>query len=104
MRGPWVPAGLRRTRRRPSRRVVPGLRRAVRRGCSWAFTFERAARRAHERGQKPAEIAPALRISVRSVERWRRAWRERGEAGVLSKGHRACLGPVKSGSPGWSGS
>ncbi|WP_406363661.1 hypothetical protein OID55_36360 [Streptomyces sp. NBC_00715] len=45
-----------------------------------------------------------MRISVRSVERWRRAWRERGEAGVLSKGHRACLGPVKSRSPGWSGS
>ncbi|MEW1547976.1 winged helix-turn-helix domain-containing protein [Streptomyces tsukubensis] len=33
-----------------------------------------------------AEIAAALRISVRSVERWRRAWREDGEAGVLSKG------------------
>ncbi|MET7889493.1 MULTISPECIES: winged helix-turn-helix domain-containing protein [Streptomyces] len=39
-----------------------------------------------ESGQKNAEIAAALRISVRSVERWRRAWREGGEAGVLSKG------------------
>ncbi|MGX1548296.1 IS630 family transposase [Streptomyces adustus] len=39
-----------------------------------------------EGGQKTAEIAAALRISVRSVERWRRAWREGGEAGVLSKG------------------
>ncbi|MET9915410.1 IS630 family transposase [Streptomyces sp. NPDC006476] len=39
-----------------------------------------------EGGQKIAEIAAALRISVRSVERWRRAWREGGEAGVLSKG------------------
>jgi transposase len=39
-----------------------------------------------EGGQKNAEIAAALRISVRSVERWRRAWREGGEAGVLSKG------------------
>ncbi|MFI0962783.1 transposase [Streptomyces sp. NPDC021080] len=39
-----------------------------------------------ECGQKNAEIAVVLRISVRSVERWRRAWREGGEAGVLSKG------------------
>ncbi|MEU8462774.1 winged helix-turn-helix domain-containing protein [Streptomyces sp. NPDC029003] len=39
-----------------------------------------------EGGQRNAEIADALRISVRSVERWRRAWRESGEAGVLSKG------------------
>ncbi|MFE3168953.1 helix-turn-helix domain-containing protein [Streptomyces sp. NPDC059224] len=39
-----------------------------------------------EGGQKDAEIAAVLRISVRSVERWRRAWRESGEAGVLSKG------------------
>ncbi len=39
-----------------------------------------------ESGQKNAEVAAALRISVRSVERWRRTWREGGEAGVLSKG------------------
>ncbi|MFD6311025.1 winged helix-turn-helix domain-containing protein [Streptomyces nigra] len=39
-----------------------------------------------EGGQKNAEIAGALRISLRSVERWRRAWREGGEAGVLPKG------------------
>ncbi|MEV4940615.1 winged helix-turn-helix domain-containing protein [Streptomyces zaomyceticus] len=32
------------------------------------------------------EIAAALRVSERSVERWRRQWRERGEAGVLPKG------------------
>ncbi|MFD8033966.1 helix-turn-helix domain-containing protein [Streptomyces sp. NPDC059717] len=37
-------------------------------------------------GQKNAEVADALRVSERSVERWRRAWREQGEAGVLSKG------------------
>ncbi|MER6568397.1 winged helix-turn-helix domain-containing protein [Streptomyces sp. NPDC001093] len=37
-------------------------------------------------GQKNAEVAAALRVSERSVERWRRAWREYGEAGVLSKG------------------
>ncbi|MFJ9909854.1 helix-turn-helix domain-containing protein [Streptomyces sp. NPDC101152] len=39
-----------------------------------------------ESGQKNAEVAAALRISVRSVERWRRAWGEGGETGVLSKG------------------
>lgn len=39
-----------------------------------------------EDGQKNAEIAAALRVTLRSVERWRRAWREQGEAGVLSKG------------------
>ncbi|MFF2821404.1 winged helix-turn-helix domain-containing protein [Kitasatospora cineracea] len=39
-----------------------------------------------EGGQKNREIAAALRVSERSVERWRRAWRECGEAGVLSKG------------------
>ncbi|WSC41637.1 winged helix-turn-helix domain-containing protein [Streptomyces sp. NBC_01318] len=39
-----------------------------------------------EGGQKNGEIAVALRVSVRSVERWRRAWREQGEGGVLSKG------------------
>lgn len=37
-------------------------------------------------GQKNAEIAVALRVSLRSVERWRRAWREQGEVGMLSKG------------------
>ncbi|MEU0040626.1 winged helix-turn-helix domain-containing protein [Streptomyces sp. NPDC006333] len=52
-------------------------------------TRERLRLQAVERfevGQKTAEIAAALRISVRSVERWRRAWRGGGEAGVLSKG------------------
>ncbi|WP_406470286.1 winged helix-turn-helix domain-containing protein [Streptomyces sp. NBC_01615] len=39
-----------------------------------------------EGGDKNREIATALRVSERSVERWRRQWRERGEAGVLSKG------------------
>ncbi|MER5409028.1 winged helix-turn-helix domain-containing protein [Streptomyces sp. NPDC002769] len=37
-------------------------------------------------GEKNREIAGALRVSERSVERWRRAWREQGEPGVLSKG------------------
>ncbi|MFI0146351.1 winged helix-turn-helix domain-containing protein [Streptomyces globisporus] len=52
-------------------------------------TRERLRLQAVERfagGRKNAEIAAALRISLRSVERWRRAWRESGETGVLSKG------------------
>ncbi|MCT9010505.1 helix-turn-helix domain-containing protein [Streptomyces rhizosphaerihabitans] len=39
-----------------------------------------------EGGQKNRELAAGLRVSERSVERWRQAWRQRGEAGVLSKG------------------
>ncbi|MEV1041364.1 winged helix-turn-helix domain-containing protein [Streptomyces sp. NPDC050204] len=39
-----------------------------------------------ESGGKNREIAAALRVSERSVERWRRQWRERGEEGVRSKG------------------
>jgi transposase len=39
-----------------------------------------------ERGEKNGDIAVALRVSERSVERWRRAWRVQGETGVLSKG------------------
>lgn len=37
-------------------------------------------------GETNGEIAAALRVSERSAERWSRAWHERGEAGVLSKG------------------
>ncbi|MEU4969417.1 winged helix-turn-helix domain-containing protein [Streptomyces smyrnaeus] len=50
-----------------------------------------------EDGQKNMEIAAALRVSERSVERWRRAWRERGEPGVLSRGSpgRPRLGPAQ---------
>lgn len=53
------------------------------------------------RGEKNREIAAALRVSERSVERWRRVWRERGEAGVLSKGSpgRPRLSPAQW--PGW---
>lgn len=39
-----------------------------------------------EDGQNNQEIAAALRVSERSVERWRRAWRENGKAEVASKG------------------
>lgn len=39
-----------------------------------------------EGGEKSREIAAVLRVSERSVERWRRARRECGKAGVASKG------------------
>jgi transposase len=49
------------------------------------------------RGEKNKDIAAALRVSERSVERWRKSWRERGGAGVLSKGSpgRPGLGPAQ---------
>lgn len=37
-------------------------------------------------GERNKDVAAALRVSERSVERWRRQWRDRGESGVLSKG------------------
>ncbi len=37
-------------------------------------------------GEKTAVIAKDLRVSVRSVERWRRAWREGGQEGLRSAG------------------
>jgi putative transposase len=37
-------------------------------------------------GEKTAVIAKDLRVSVRSVERWRRAWREGGMAALRSAG------------------
>ncbi|MFF9794853.1 winged helix-turn-helix domain-containing protein [Streptomyces bacillaris] len=39
-----------------------------------------------EAGEKSREIAAALRVSERSVERWTRQWREEGLAGVASRG------------------
>lgn len=55
------------------------------------------------RGEEPGGIAATLRVSERSVERWRRAWRERGDVGVQSKGSPGCprLGPGWNES--WSG-
>lgn len=41
-------------------------------------------------GEKSRTIATDLRVTERSVERWRRAWREGGAAGLVSKGP-ACL-------------
>ncbi|GAA3368426.1 hypothetical protein GCM10020367_06720 [Streptomyces sannanensis] len=50
-----------------------------------------------ERGEKNKDIAAALRVSERSVERWRKSWREQGESGVLAKGSpgRPRLGPAQ---------
>nr|WP_079129309.1 winged helix-turn-helix domain-containing protein [Streptomyces qaidamensis] len=39
-----------------------------------------------EAGQTTRAVATALRVSERSVERWRRQWREGGAPGVASKG------------------
>lgn len=39
-----------------------------------------------ERGERNEAVAAAFRVTVRSVERWRRAWREGGREGLLSKG------------------
>nr|WP_235002615.1 helix-turn-helix domain-containing protein [Actinacidiphila paucisporea] len=57
-------------------------RREGREGAVTAAAVERFDAKA----QREGEIAAELRVSERSVERWRRTWRERGEAGVLSKG------------------
>ncbi len=37
-------------------------------------------------GRGSTEIAKELRVSVRSVQRWRRAWQEAGQDGVRSRG------------------
>nr|WP_243870107.1 helix-turn-helix domain-containing protein [Streptomyces liangshanensis] len=42
-----------------------------------------------ESGAKSRETAAGLRVSERSVERWRRQWRDSGEEGVRSKGIRS---------------
>jgi transposase len=39
-----------------------------------------------ERHEKTADIAAAFRVSERSVETWRRRWREGGPGALLSKG------------------
>ncbi|MEQ8148283.1 winged helix-turn-helix domain-containing protein [Streptomyces sp. OP7] len=39
-----------------------------------------------EAGETNRAVAAVLRVTDRSVERWRRQWREAGQAGVSSKG------------------
>ncbi|MFE2038196.1 winged helix-turn-helix domain-containing protein [Streptomyces scopuliridis] len=50
-----------------------------------------------EHGEKDKDIAAELRVSQRSMERWRKAWRERGREGALSRGSpgRPRLGPAQ---------
>lgn len=50
---------------------------------------ERLRREAAERlafGEKNSLVAKDLRVTERSVERWRRAWREDGTEGLASRG------------------
>jgi len=42
-----------------------------------------------ERRVPTADIAAALRVTERSVRRWRRAWQAGGPAGVASRGQAA---------------
>jgi len=39
-----------------------------------------------ERGGKPPEIARGLRVSLTTAYQWQRVWRERGRAGLVSRG------------------
>lgn len=54
-------------------------------------------------GETNRGIAVVLRVSERSVERWRRAWREGGAAGVASLGSpgRLRLSGTQMARPGW---
>ncbi|MFE9599905.1 helix-turn-helix domain-containing protein [Streptomyces hokutonensis] len=53
------------------------------------------------RGERTAVIAKDLRVSERSVERWRRAWREGGMTRSPPRGRRNCPSCPMSSSPGW---
>ncbi|MEU1509531.1 helix-turn-helix domain-containing protein [Kitasatospora sp. NPDC005748] len=57
---------------------------AERRAFREQVRLEAAAR--FEAGEKTASIARDLRVSERSVERWRRSWREGGTAALRSAG------------------
>ncbi|MET7861078.1 winged helix-turn-helix domain-containing protein [Streptomyces sp. NPDC005318] len=54
----------------------PAFREGIRLQAGWRFAA----------GEKTAVIAKDLRVSVRSVERWRRAWREGGMEALRSAG------------------
>ncbi len=45
------------------------------------------------RGDRTSDIAKDLRVSERSVEQWRRNWREGGMEGLKSKGRRSLTRP-----------
>ncbi|WP_308295072.1 helix-turn-helix domain-containing protein [Streptomyces anulatus] len=57
-----------------------------------------------EDGQRNREIAGALRVGERLVERWRRQWRERGEAGSCRRDRLGGRGSATRRSRGWNGS
>jgi transposase len=42
--------------------------------------------RRFEVGEATGEIAASLRVTVRTVQRWRKAWREQGSRGLVSQG------------------
>ena len=56
------------------------------------------------RGEKTSDVAAELRVGVRQVEKWRKAWREGGTQALRSKGPHAVerLSPGRW--EGWSGS
>ncbi|MFC7266345.1 helix-turn-helix domain-containing protein [Streptomyces lutosisoli] len=53
------------------------------------------------RGERTAVIARDLRVSERSVERWRRAWREGGMDALASTGPPNCPGCPTTSSQSW---
>ena len=53
------------------------------------------------RGEKSAVIARDLRVSERSVERWRRGWRQGGMDALTSSGRRHCPSCPTASSPSW---
>jgi transposase len=52
-------------------------------------------------GEDSAVVAKALRVHVRSVQRWRAAWDNGGEAGLVSKGPLTHAQLCKSSSRCW---
>ncbi|MGI5156478.1 helix-turn-helix domain-containing protein [Microbispora sp. CA-102843] len=54
-------------------------------------------------GVTNSAVAQTLRVTQRSVERWRRAWREGGTAALASAGPHALPRPgsARRSSPGW---
>ncbi|MFE1199805.1 helix-turn-helix domain-containing protein [Streptomyces olivaceoviridis] len=75
--------------------MIPAICRWCALSGGWGLIAERRAFREKIRfragegfaaGEKTAVIAKELRVSVRSVERWRRAWREGGMEALRSAG------------------
>ncbi len=66
--------------------AVRAGRRADRRATAVSGTVRFQAGERFARGERNAVIAKDLRVSERSVERWRRAWRHGGTAALASAG------------------